>query len=649
MSFQLATFDIAKAPPFSALSYTWGPSCKDFGSDLPEPTPTFPAEILCNGQPYYITQSLFDALCYLKGLISTEFIWIDGICINQNDNLERSSQVLLMRKIYSFAKEVTIWLGNPVPGLKDLVWLTQSCYPGLMEMEKQCGGKTLRTGATLWDPRLHRAVGSPPDFLTQLTNASKSVGTYRYFSRAWVTQEIVLARHLRMFCGHVELSWENLGKLAVFFHESDWGARLNGTLVSELNENDRWLAILTLVSRLQSLRTFVQQASSSEIVSQASRMSAIFNGAKTDIDRSFGWLFLNLLTTRFVDCADKRDKVFSMLGIAEKLFGGQFDQHIQPNYELSPEEVFLDVMTKIVAHSPRLDVLSAAGVPAADISSLDIPSWVPDWSIGRLQSPLAFIHHFDVSFCRKSSQFPRSIVGSEFNCLGAKCGTVDEVCAQSLANLIENSAIIAVLQFCSLLQPRGYASRFELMWRAFISDTMGTECPAPAALGISAQAALAMLVAFNLCEEGDSENTHTFERLETILIRLNEGSESIDQMLQLEHVKRYYQFMQIEEQAPLIEGDVVASPYIGAWKIRTPGRRLYTTTQGILCTGPETVQAGDQVWLLRDCRLPYILRPTPSPSKHLLVGECYVHRYMHGEMLRGPQSLEHEIGPITLV
>lgn len=178
-------------------------------------------------------------------------------------------------------------------------------------------------------------------------------------------QEVVLARRLRMFCGHVELSWGNLGKLAGFFQESGWGALLNRVLASELNENDRRLAILTLVSRLQSLRTFVQQASSSEIVSRTSRMSAIFDGAKTDSDRSFGWLFLNLLISRFVACADKRDKVFSMLGIAEKLFGGQFGQHIQPNYELSPEEVFLDVMTKIVAHSPRLDVSFSCRSPCS--------------------------------------------------------------------------------------------------------------------------------------------------------------------------------------------------------------------------------------------------------------------------------------------
>lgn len=38
-------------------------------------------------------------------------IWIDGICINQNDPSERKSQVLLMGKIYHRCRRLVIWLG----------------------------------------------------------------------------------------------------------------------------------------------------------------------------------------------------------------------------------------------------------------------------------------------------------------------------------------------------------------------------------------------------------------------------------------------------------------------------------------------------------------------------------------------------------
>ncbi len=37
-------------------------------------------------------------------------IWIDAICINQNDNFEKASQVRLMGRIYEHAMGVT-WLG----------------------------------------------------------------------------------------------------------------------------------------------------------------------------------------------------------------------------------------------------------------------------------------------------------------------------------------------------------------------------------------------------------------------------------------------------------------------------------------------------------------------------------------------------------
>ena len=39
-------------------------------------------------------------------------IWIDAVCINQNDDLEKSGQIPLMGEIYSKAAEVLVWLGS---------------------------------------------------------------------------------------------------------------------------------------------------------------------------------------------------------------------------------------------------------------------------------------------------------------------------------------------------------------------------------------------------------------------------------------------------------------------------------------------------------------------------------------------------------
>ncbi|PMD44844.1 heterokaryon incompatibility [Hyaloscypha variabilis F] len=38
-------------------------------------------------------------------------LWVDAICINQKDDVEKATQISLMKEIYSFAEEVVIWLG----------------------------------------------------------------------------------------------------------------------------------------------------------------------------------------------------------------------------------------------------------------------------------------------------------------------------------------------------------------------------------------------------------------------------------------------------------------------------------------------------------------------------------------------------------
>lgn len=48
----------------------------------------------------------------LRQELETLEIWIDSICINQNDVDERTSQVGIMREIYAKCTEVIIWLGE---------------------------------------------------------------------------------------------------------------------------------------------------------------------------------------------------------------------------------------------------------------------------------------------------------------------------------------------------------------------------------------------------------------------------------------------------------------------------------------------------------------------------------------------------------
>lgn len=91
---------------YTAVSYTWGD-----GS---------PSEIIfLDGQPFPVRPNLWSCLYYL-GLASRhaewEYLWVDAICINQDNDAERNSQVRCMDQTYSSATCVSIWLSFiPLP------------------------------------------------------------------------------------------------------------------------------------------------------------------------------------------------------------------------------------------------------------------------------------------------------------------------------------------------------------------------------------------------------------------------------------------------------------------------------------------------------------------------------------------------------
>jgi hypothetical protein len=59
---------------------------------------------------YHITKNLEYALWYLRYKESPRVLWIDAICINQNDLDGKSEQVPIIGEIYSKATKVYAWL-----------------------------------------------------------------------------------------------------------------------------------------------------------------------------------------------------------------------------------------------------------------------------------------------------------------------------------------------------------------------------------------------------------------------------------------------------------------------------------------------------------------------------------------------------------
>ena len=104
--------DVAEPPLYDALSYTWGSSSE--GKMVLVQT-----ETLHSYMP--VTNNLHAALQNMRPRRGKPLVlWVDAICINQSRNAEKSTQVAGMGAVFSSAKRVRVWLGEP---------LTRKYYP----------------------------------------------------------------------------------------------------------------------------------------------------------------------------------------------------------------------------------------------------------------------------------------------------------------------------------------------------------------------------------------------------------------------------------------------------------------------------------------------------------------------------------------
>ncbi|KAF3006246.1 hypothetical protein E8E14_005215 [Neopestalotiopsis sp. 37M] len=294
----METFDIRECPRYQALSYAWG-------SDIAS------SQICINKTLVAVRNSLWDALWELKRLRERsespfrceDYIWIDAICINQNDDVERSHQVNLMSVIFSRATQTIAWLGR----------------------EENNSALAMQTLAAKQDPQEFTSNVS----LAERWTAIDAVFSRPYFERMWIVQEVLLSQRLLLLCGPSSCSWHDI----VWFqnHEQKW------------NEED-----LHIISRLPST-----------LISTKECLNRHHN---TESVQKLKHLLLNL---RGRQCLDQRDKIYALLGILNQ--SSDSDARLEADYTISIEELYLKMITffkglpegdRNVIHAELLNILN---------------------------------------------------------------------------------------------------------------------------------------------------------------------------------------------------------------------------------------------------------------------------------------------------
>lgn len=106
----LRVANLDASPSFASLSYVWGKEREAASSSASSASPRH--TIMCQGGcTLQITANCYEALWHIRKRFRAVVIWVDSICINQEDEEEKVGQIPLMQDIYSLAEAVYIWLG----------------------------------------------------------------------------------------------------------------------------------------------------------------------------------------------------------------------------------------------------------------------------------------------------------------------------------------------------------------------------------------------------------------------------------------------------------------------------------------------------------------------------------------------------------
>ena len=271
---------------YSALSYYWG-AAGNF------------ATILVDDIEITIRETLHCFLQRLCSHLNPILIWLDCICINQNDTFERSWQVSLMQEIYESAEKVYAWLGE---GDADCLFAMK--YARL----KSHGSTNL--------PIAH------PKLLTQYF---EQLFMQPYWSRTWVIQEAVLAKQFWLLCGNEMILWDNL--MLTFDH------LLDNTAISSFPHS---------ASRKIDFWDDTEPEEYTEACSRFIR----FKEARCSRGK-YSLLELAELFRQH-NCTDPRDKLYGLRGIASN---GEF---LRVDYDHSTPHVFFEALSLNIPKIERM-------------------------------------------------------------------------------------------------------------------------------------------------------------------------------------------------------------------------------------------------------------------------------------------------------
>jgi hypothetical protein len=400
---------------YDALSYTWGNPITVYQNenDATEQMKIFEqvCKILCDGAPMMVTRNLYDALLAIRRIPSqgsyklahgsdrTTCLWVDSICINQQDLRERNTQVNLMGQIYTRAQMTIVWLGRD-----DVYTRTAGKIISLVNELTQDQARSVRAappGSNNKDPGTQACSQvSDADWLAVYAWLNRS-----WFMRVWTVQEVALAARSIVLCGMVLMSWsqlvsvcQTLDRSRLYDHVESLAAEYMKHGLKESSDHGDEASKQLRIYQTQAPCHFYPPLAVTSIAHVRAGMGIRDtyltyrpNVKVVDLTESMA-LFRSSFTS------EPRDRVYGFLGLISH-------NKIVPDYGKPIEKVYLDAICYHLETSKNLDFLGDIQDPSR--TSLPyIPSWVPDYSAEMLPQRFSQLPGLASQYCAAgASQF----------------------------------------------------------------------------------------------------------------------------------------------------------------------------------------------------------------------------------------------------
>ncbi|KAH7122194.1 heterokaryon incompatibility protein-domain-containing protein, partial [Dactylonectria estremocensis] len=545
----LSTKDLREMVCYTALSYCWGP-------------PVFEASIECDGHEKKITKSLEAALRQLRQPDHSIVMWIDQLCINQEDEKEKERQIPLMGRIYSHCLNTVIWLGEESVGSNSAMQLLEEIIPRLQFSHSDVGPDTFER---LRLPAPDSAVWK------ELWNLLSRP----WFTRVWIMQETILPRGVTLWvaCGKGIIPWEIL----------DYASNILVTCGIA-----RWLTD----------RFAFGGTEGGDVCQRLLNLAEMRMDQDQQVD-----LFSLLVRARNAQCYDPRDKVYGLLGVCSD----QDRAAVSVSYakDCTAAGLFHDLTTRYLGDGA---IRTSRILSFVDHESPDLPSWVPDWRVPSQVVPMGSSWAsgvysacgrfrgkklvYDVDSRRRGELHVQGFFFDTVVKIGDVCTNPDLTYTDPAVN---NQTLLACVDFVSqTLRNSPCGTVFDAFWHTVVAGKN---------------------------ENGQLKCPSSFAEIFSLLLDKSTGrSPSLPGQTYSVRQKRPKGKgrLELDNLSSRIPGQVFAQIRI-TMKKALQNRRLGVTAKGHLGLFPQRTRDGDVIYVLDNCPVPFVMRRAEG-AKLRLVG-----------------------------